>query len=71
MSKSDTTLGWCYFNNSNEEWEWCETKPADNDDVHSVERMTQAAFFERFPEHDDYVSAGGISYNKTFKGEMP
>lgn len=49
---SEKTLGWIYFNNSNEEWEWSVKRPADDDNVHSVMRCAKEEFFGKFPNHD-------------------
>lgn len=50
--KPQNRNGWLYFNHSNSEWEFTETKPADNDDVSSIEKCTFAHFCGRFPNHE-------------------
>lgn len=52
MTVTSEQMEWVYFNTSNEEWEWAETRPAINDEVHSVKECTYAEFCERFPNHD-------------------
>ena len=50
IAKSETP-GWMYFNPSNEEWEWCAVRPAE-DESETIVAISKERFFERFPDHD-------------------